>query len=369
MGKYKQNHDMCNNTHDYIKDVYDDTKKTIELNIEKNCEDNKNENIIFPNMKLSIVQPPGILSYADVLSSKINKSIDSLSSPGKVNLLSSPGKIKTIPTLFRRDEKILTNPSAKFPVFRNVTESINNKDVGTFIHMDSKLYLYDDEGMEICEKFSTIGNVEVSNCKYIGLDMVYEKILDKVEKNKYPITDQTIYTLCPSYYKKSVDLMIDCQLAISGSSYGIGDFIDNGNDNPLEFGIYSGGNIDPIDVCVKELAEEVGIVPQEREAITKVVQLNDNQGRIIYNLMVSISDCVPYQARPYEDEQFFNDIDNLHEDRRKKIQIVVYGTESEFDEVLGSIQKRRNSKDLETVKALRLIPLDKHPELILEKHF
>lgn len=170
---------------------------------------------------------------------------------------------------------------------------------------------------------------------------VYEGFADLVNHidNLSKINDLTYYIACPSYITtKEYDIQqyIDCQPVITGKCL---------------------NNVDVKICCIKEMAEELGIIPFNLDKLYQYSQTHnvkiDRSRCDVYNFMLSIEDCVPYDGRDiiankFEEVELFN----------KRVQIVVYGTIEQFAAIIPHIHQRCNSKDIVDLRAIRFVPLE-----------
>lgn len=216
-------------------------------------------------------------------------------------------------------------------------------------------YIY-NFGDDFITKIDKGTSLMISSFAPIGLKQCYNFLKNNKMINNY-------YVVCPVYWNTDVDMMMDSQLAVTGSC-----LIGESN----------------IKCVTREVAEELGIVvPQwhklyeihttltyqthliattkfEITKQTENIELND---QLINQQNKSNFVDILYQSyvldassgRPYDKiiDKFVIGTD----DKSKKIQVVVVGKLSDLSRILKNIVDRPLSSDSESIRSIRLLSL------------
>jgi hypothetical protein len=173
---------------------------------------------------------------------------------------------------------------------------------------------------------------------YDAVTAAQKKVLVCAEKSSILPTSE-YFIACPTYMSQLFpNTYADCQPVVTGKCI---------------------HGLDPIYCSAKELSEELGIVPVHVDKLELVdyrhgIVLNDKHKTIcdIFTYVIDICHCVPYVHS--SETELIPITDNY----RKRVQVLVYGKFSDFESCMSNVRHRRMSLDLNTIGAVRLVPLD-----------
>lgn len=180
---------------------------------------------------------------------------------------------------------------------------------------------------------------EVSSAVYEGFQDIINHILSLENAEEY-------YVACPTYITKRKTFkkqFVDCQIAVTGKLI---------------------CDLTPERTCCFEMSGELGIIPRENNSdlfekiSTKKNSKIQKQRGTIHNYAINISNCSPYDGSEIIPQNF-----RCRDSYTEKLQIVVYGKLSDFMDCIPFITQKTTSKDLQDIRAIRLIPVISVPAI------
>ncbi len=150
-----------------------------------------------------------------------------------------------------------------------------------------------------------------------------------------------IYAICPVYYSHKKHKLTDTQLTVTGGA-GKNEYFGQALQLTQKFEYF---NLS----VVRELSEEIGIVCD----YDKLIKCND--------VKVSKKEIHNYILND-EHIRIYNPINEIHDekiidDKKHTVQVLILGRLNTLTNVIKNIFKRRYSRDLNNIRALRLISL------------
>lgn len=192
----------------------------------------------------------------------------------------------------------------------------------TKFHFNSYIYNFYNPRLYLIEPNNSI---EISSFGLNGLKQAYTYI------KKYYENFKDLYVLCPVYWHGKY--MKDTQLAVTGKC--------------LNRESFSQG-------AQREIAEELGIfIPEQSLNLISSKQCDNSS--IIYNYIANINTTNINNCRPFN--PITDRFDIGHDNKYKKIQIVVFGNFYDIKNILEKIKYRHYSNDGIKIKSIRIISL------------
>jgi 8-oxo-dGTP pyrophosphatase MutT (NUDIX family) len=179
--------------------------------------------------------------------------------------------------------------------------------------------------------------VEFSSFALKGLNMAYQEIFhtysSTLYKNKicgYEIRGdiyQDYYVVCPVYSDKNTKILLDTQLAVTGTCY-------KGEDEIL--------------AIARELAEEIGITVKKDKLIKITTFIGYKRTETTY--ITDVSSASAFNSK-------VDMISSGTDDKSRKVQAVVMGKLGDLIRLYSSVYDRPPSDDIQTIRHIRFISL------------
>jgi len=199
--------------------------------------------------------------------------------------------------------------------FKRLTDNGNNFKY----YLRNKSYIFDFETKNI--KLINETFIEISGFKLNGLKKAYTKIL-----SKHGLCND-IYIVCPLYNDVTTNKLLDTQLSITGTCY-----VDE----------------NMMDTSIREVAEEIGIIIDKDKVEEIETKTNINRSESTY--IIDIQNSKSFDINK-------NNFECGVDDKSRKIQIIVYGKLNDLIKTYEKVNNRPLSKESDTIKHLRFIPL------------
>lgn len=204
----------------------------------------------------------------------------------------------------------------------------------------SMFYMFSDDKMSIQRYQGTAYSHQLENAPILYSTSILRGIhqLCSYARSLYKSFDD-VYVVAPTYWSHAHENFTDSQITVTGSAYKK----------------TSTRNISKKYVAMKEMCEEVGVMPKTQDHLHDIVTITES--KTILNFAVRALDCVGYSG----DSNLFertNGLTKKDEDKSTKVQVMIFGTLSEIHEMMNQIIFRHPSDDLKDNLGLRVIPLD-----------
>lgn len=208
-----------------------------------------------------------------------------------------------------------------------------SKKKGVFAHttkFSSYMFNFDTKQIEHVKHGTSI---EFSKCSLNGLDSAYTNIINNLINNsKNAKSIENYYVVCPIYSSKSTKKMLDTQLAVTGKCY---------------------FNEKETFTAIREIQEELGISCNSNTIKLCVMshsKMSNNGIKTEATFTVDVSDSRHFD--PKKDCVYKG-----HDDRTRRVQIVVWGKLDNLLNMYTKIFNRPESNDLETIRFVRIVSL------------
>lgn len=144
---------------------------------------------------------------------------------------------------------------------------------------------------------------------------------------------EEMYIICPLYIQG------DCQISVTGTSY---------------------DGFDPSVSTIKELSEEIGIVPINYDYLTYIGTyshpIKTRPMRIVHNYTINAELCERYY-NGHKCSKYYKHMTKNNENKDIKLQVLVYGSLQIIITLLKNVGFRHMSKDFNNIKQLRIIKI------------